>query len=117
MKFTVSADANVFLDGLLQRGDMGLDSLEIIELAENNKLVLYISSSNLMNVIYFLKKGDKTNSEIILAVKNLLSFTTIISPNNSIVINALDADFNDIEDGIQYYTALQIKEIELFHYV
>ncbi len=114
MKFTVSADANVFLDGLLQRGDMGLDSLEIIELAENNKLVLYISSSNLMNVIYFLKKGDKTNSEIILAVKNLLSFTTIISPNNSIVINALDADFNDIEDGIQYYTALQIKDMDYF---
>ncbi len=93
---------------------MGLDSLEIIELAENNKLVLYISSCNLMNVIYFLEKADKTNSEITLAVKNLLSFTTIISPNNSIVIDALDWDFKDIEDGIQYLTALQIKDIDYF---
>lgn len=66
MKYTVSADANVFLDGLLQRGDMDLYSLEIIELAENNKLVLYINSSNLMNVIYFLEKADRTNSEIVL---------------------------------------------------
>lgn len=114
MKFTVSADANVFLDGLLQRGNMGLDCLEIIELAENNDLILYVSSSNLMNVIYFLQKANKPNNEIILAVKNLLSFTTIISPNNATVINALDANFNDIEDGIQYYTGLQIKDTDFF---
>ena len=114
MKFTVCADANVFLDGLLQRGDMGLDCLEIIEFAESDELALFISSSNLMNVIYFLAKAGKTNSEIILATKNLLSFTSIISPNNSIVIDALDAGFNDIEDGIQYHTALQIKEMDYF---
>lgn len=114
MKYTICADANVFLDGLLQRGNIGSDSLEIIELAENNKIVLFISASNLMNVIYFLQKAAKTNNEIILTIKNLLSFTTLISPNNSIVINALDANFNDIEDGIQYYTALQIKEIDYF---
>lgn len=114
MKFTVCADANVFLDGLLQRGDMGLACLEIIEFAESDELVLFISASNLMNVIYFLEKANKPNNEIILAVKNLLSFTTIISPNNATVINALDADFNDIEDGIQYHTALQIKEMDYF---
>lgn len=114
MKYTVFGDTNVILDGLLQRGDMGLDALEIIELAENNEITLFISSSNLINVIYFLQKASKTNSEIILTVKNLLSFTTIISPGSSTVINALDANFNDIEDGIQYYTALQIKEIDYF---
>ncbi len=94
MKYTIFADANVFLDGLLQRGDMGLDSLEIIELAENNEIVLFISASNLMNVIYFLEKAAKTINEIILTIKNLLSSTTLISPNNSIVINALDANVN-----------------------
>lgn len=114
MKYTVFADTNVFLDGLLQRGDMGLESLEIIELAEDNEIMFFTSSSNLINVIYFLQKAAKTNSEIILTIKNLLSFTTIISPGNSIIINALDANFNDIEDGIQYYTALQIKEIDYF---
>ena len=114
MKYTVCADANVFLDGLLQRGALGLDALEIIELAESNELVLFISSSNLMNVIYFLEKAGKTNSDIIPAIKDLLSFTTVISPNNSTVINALDANFNDIEDGIQYYTALQIKDMDFF---
>ncbi|MCW3115458.1 MAG: hypothetical protein JWR18_3854 [Segetibacter sp.] len=114
MKYTVSADANVFLDGLLQRGDTGAEALEIIELAESNQLILYISSSNLMNVVYFLEKAGKTNNEIIPAVKNLLSFTTIISPNNSTVINALEANFNDIEDAIQYYTALQIKDKDYF---
>lgn len=114
MKYTVFADANVLLDGLLQRGDMGLDSLEIIELAESNEIVFFVSSSSLINVIYFLQKAAKTNKEIILTVKNLLSFTTIISPGNLTIINALDANFNDIEDGIQYYTALQIKEVDYF---
>jgi predicted nucleic-acid-binding protein len=114
MKYTVFGDTNVILDGLLQRGDMGLYALEIIELAENNDVILFLSSSNLVNVIYFLQKAGKTNSEIILTVKNLLTFTTIISPGNPIIINALDANFNDIEDGIQYYTALQIKEIDYF---
>ena len=37
MKYTVCADANVFLDGLLQRGTSGLDALEIIELAESDQ--------------------------------------------------------------------------------
>jgi predicted nucleic acid-binding protein len=111
---TICADANVFLDGLLQRGEMGLDCLEIIELAESNQLFLYISSSNLMNVIYFLEKAGKNNSEIILTIKSLLSFTTVISPNNHTVIDALDANFNDIEDGIQYFTALQIEDVAFF---
>ncbi|MDQ6812629.1 MAG: PIN domain-containing protein [Bacteroidota bacterium] len=111
---TVCADANVFLEGLLQRGQIGLDCLEIIELAESRELILFISSSNLMNVIYFLQKSGKDNREIVLTIKNLLSFTTVISPNNTTIINALDANFNDIEDGIQYYTALQIENIAFF---
>src|SRR3954451_6197340 len=107
----ICADANVFLDALLQRGKMGLECLQIIELAERRELILYISSSNLMNVIYFLEKAGKNNRQIVLTLKSLLSFTTVISPDNKTVINALDANFNDIEDGIQYYTALQIEDI------
>ena len=114
MRYTVSADANVFLDGLLQRGIMGVAALEIIELGEQNKLALFISSSNLLNVISFLKKANKTNYEITFLVKNLLSFTTINSPDNSIFINALDAEFSDIEDAVQYHTALQIKGVDYF---
>lgn len=114
MRYTVSADANVFLDGLLQRGDRGLDALEVIELAESNKVVLFISSTNLLNVIYFLKKANKTDNEIILSIKQLLSFTTVNSPDNSIFISALDSGFGDLEDAVQYYTALQIKGIDFF---
>lgn len=114
MRYTVSADANVFLDGLLQRGDRGFDALEVIELAESNKVVLFISSTNLLNVIYFLKKANKTDSEIILSIKQLLSFTTVNSPDNSIFINALDSGFGDLEDAVQYYTALEIKGIDFF---
>ncbi|MCW3111044.1 MAG: hypothetical protein JWQ09_5550 [Segetibacter sp.] len=114
MKYIVSADANVILDGLLQRGDMGLDALEIIELAEYNKIELFVSSSNLLNVIYFLKKANKNNSQIIVLIKKILSFTTVNSPDNLVLINALDTGFNDIEDAIQYFTALQIKGINYF---
>lgn len=110
----VCADANVFLDGLLHRGEMGLECLQIIELAERSELILYISSSNLMNVIYFLEKAGKNNKEIVLTLKSLLSFTSVISPDNKTVINAHDANFNDIEDAIQYYTALQVEDIGYF---
>lgn len=113
MRYTLSADANVFLDGLLQR-EMGIDALEIIELAESNKLVLFVSSSNFMNVIYFLKKANKSNNEIIIVLKNLLSFTIINSPDNSIFLNALEAGFNDLEDAIQYYNAVNVKGIDYF---
>src|SRR4051812_2830850 len=104
---TICADANVFLDALLQRGELGLECLQIIELAERSELILYISSSKLINVRYFLQKAGKNNSRIVLTLKSLLSFTTVISPDNKTIIKALHAGFNDIEDAIQYYTALQ----------
>lgn len=80
---------------------LGLDSLEIIELAKNNEIFFFTSSSILLKVIHFLEKAATTNSKIILTVKNLFSFTTIVSPSNSTVINALDANFSNIKDGIQ----------------
>jgi predicted nucleic acid-binding protein len=110
----ICADANVFLDALLQRGKMGLECLQIIEMAERRELILYISSSNLMNVIFFLQKAGKNNRQILLTLKSLLSFATVISPDNKTIIKALDPDFNDIEDAIQYYTALQVDDIGFF---
>ncbi len=114
MNYTVFGDSNVFLVGLLQRGEIGLQALEIIELAESGRIKLFTSSSNLINLIYFLKKANNTNSQIAIAVKNMLAFITVISPNNSVFSDALDAGFSDLEDAIQYHTARQIKGIDYF---
>ena len=114
MNCIVAADANVFLDGLLHRGEMAGDAMNIIELAEEKMILVYASSATMLNVSYFLKKAGKSSVEIITTFDNLLPYIKINSPDEKMFLNALHAGFTDLEDAVQYYTALNIRGIDYF---
>ena len=59
-------------------------------------------------------KQKINKEEVIISIELILSYTNLIDTSKQTFKNALRAGFNDIEDAIQYHTALQIKGIDYF---
>ena len=47
-------------------------------------------------------------------MKKLLNYLQIVNPTKESILNAYNSDFIDVEDGIQYYTALGNEGIDYF---
>ena len=107
MAYKVFVDANVILDFTLKRENYN-DAKKIIELILQGKLLGFVTPAIIHIVGYWLTKayGTKKAKEIILA---LLIDISIIDISHAITITALHSKINDIEDALQYYTALENK--------
>ncbi|MEO5911097.1 MAG: PIN domain-containing protein [Pelobium sp.] len=101
----VFVDANVILDFILKREKF--ESAKILfELGERNKIKLFISSSILHIIAHWLIKklgSDITKSTMLY----LLEHIKVIEGSHDCSVKALESKFNDIEDALQYYIALQ----------
>ncbi|WP_221394847.1 PIN domain-containing protein [Dyadobacter sp. NIV53] len=111
MASKVFIDANILLDFLLKRNDYK-DSEKIIQLILDKKVHAFITPSIVHIVGYWITKayGNLKAKELLLT---LLSDITVIDSNHQITLIALHSKIDDIEDALQYYTAIQHK-IDLF---
>lgn len=100
-------DANVLLDFLLKRKNYAV-SRQIIEMAQAGTVRACTSPSVLHIIAYWLTKehGSKLSKKMILA---LLQEITIIDASHEIAIAAVQSSSSDIEDALQYFTALHHK--------
>lgn len=107
MAFKVFIDANILLDFTLKRAGYQ-ESKEIVQLALDGHIVLYITPSIVHIVGYWLSKGysPAKAKEILLT---LLADVLILDMPHEIVIAALHSKMEDIEDALQYYTAIHHK--------
>ncbi len=107
MAYKIFFDVNVLLDYTLQRKNF--EEIELlINNIENGFQKGFITSATIHTLSYFLTKeyGIKKAKELLL---NLLSTFNVIDPPEEIIKSALHANFNDIEDAIQAYTAIYYK--------
>ncbi|MEO7529981.1 MAG: PIN domain-containing protein [Sediminibacterium sp.] len=107
MAFKVFLDANILLDFILKREDYE-QSKTIIELAVSGDIQAFITPSIVHIVGYWLTKsyGNAKAKELLLT---LLADVTVIDLPHEIAVNALHSKINDIEDALQYYTAIHHK--------
>lgn len=106
----VFLDANVFLDLFLDRGVFA-DAAEIIlGWCENGKIEGYTSATNIAN-IYYLINQQKTKPETKKIIRKILEFLSIPATSRKDLLLAIESDFSDFEDGIQYYSALNIDTV------
>ena len=107
MAFKVFLDANILLDFTLQR-DNYEQSKKIVALAVNGNIQAFITPSILHILGYWLTKYyDKAKAKEILLT--LLTDVTIIDLPHEIAVNALHSKITDIEDALQYYSAIHYK--------
>jgi predicted nucleic acid-binding protein len=104
MASKVFLDANILLDFTLKREEYE-QAKHIISLVVNGNIQAFITPSIVHIVGYWLTKayGNAKAKELLLT---LLTEVTIIDIPHEIVLNALHSKINDIEDALQYYTAM-----------
>lgn len=101
-------DTNIILDLLGEREPFYLPSAQLATLADQKKIKLIASPISFATVNYFLIKSEGMSN----AKEKLRKFKIlceIASMNECIVEKALNSDFEDFEDALQYFCALDSK--------
>lgn len=101
----VFLDTNIIIDLLAQREPFYKDAQALFTLADQGQIELQISALSFANASYALSKYH----QVATAKKYLQQFKVLVSilPLDDKTIElALASEFQDIEDGFQYFTAL-----------
>ena len=99
-------DTDVILDVSIEREMDIKDSVKIINLVENKLLNGYTSSVIFSNT-YYIQRKLIGHDIAINFLKNLRMLLTVLNVDDLIIKKALETDFKDFEDAIQYYTAIE----------
>ena len=107
MAYKIYFDINVLLDLTLQRSNFNEVELIMNEI-QNGFKKGFLTGATIHTLSYFLSKryDQKKVKELLL---NLLSIINVIDAPQNIINKALHANFNDIEDALQVYTALHFN--------
>lgn len=107
MASRVFLDANVLLDFTLKREAYTV-AREIMNMIVNGQVQAYVTPSIIHILGYWLTKeyGNAKAKELLLT---MLSDITVIDINHDITVSALHSKIKDIEDALQYYSAIHHK--------
>jgi len=102
-------DTNIILDLLAYRMPFYTDAAELFSLADKKKLTLSISSLCLADIHYILSKQN-SGMEVRKILRNFKVLVNVLSLDDKITDLALNSEFRDFEDAIQYYTAIENEQ-------
>ena len=101
-------DSDILLDVFLNRVPHYTSSADVLLLAEDKSYTFCTSVHALLNIHYLAKKtfGEKNARA---AIKVITTKLSIIAEDNNIVQSAIESNFGDFEDAVQYYAAISVK--------
>jgi predicted nucleic acid-binding protein len=107
MAFKIFLDANVCLDFLLRREKYS-ETKRIFQNIFSGEISSFVTPAIVHIMAFYLVKhyGKQVVKTIIL---DLLTSVTVIDCNHETTINAVNSQMADIEDALQYYTAMHHK--------
>ena len=103
----VFLDTNIVADLFLKREPFCQNSLKLFTLGFHKKITLYVSSLSYATLAYLCRKMKK--EERVLLFEKLRSLTVTTTVDRQTVDMALVSDFDDLEDAMQYYSAISSK--------
>ncbi len=98
-------DSDIILDLLAEREPHYIHAARLFTLINQNKIIAYTSPLIFANLHYLLKK-QTTNIAALKSLRKLKTFVKILSIDERVIEQSLNSEFNDFEDAIQYYTAV-----------
>ena len=102
----VFIDTGIFLDVALARQPFFTASKIALAMAENNIIIGNISSNCIANIFYILRKsGGDINARFF--ISKIIQYVQVITINHQNVIEALNSNFSDFEDGLQNFSAIE----------
>lgn len=104
----VFLDTDVLLDFLLDRQPFNTHAQVIFNLADTGKIELLISALSIANANYILGRFV-SNERRSAVLSQLIAFVRICPLSGTEILQAMSLNFKDLEDGIQYATAVNNK--------
>ena len=103
-------DTNIVIDLLSRRDPYYKESAALFSLADRNKIEISISSLTIANTSYILSQQLKT-TKVKEILRKLRLVVNVLPLNDKIIGLALnDETFTDLEDGFQYFTAVEYEQ-------
>jgi len=104
----VFVDTNVLLDVLAHREPFYDASAQVWSLAELGEVTAYISAISFNNVYYIVRKvEDKATADR--AMRLLRDVFDSVAPDSKVINQAIDSQFGDFEDAVQFHSATRAK--------
>ena len=105
-------DSDVILDLVLHREDHFQFAQNLFDQYQLGQCALITSSIVLANMNFIIRKLHDVkfaNSSVLFVNKHF----KIIDANNDDIENSIQSKFSDFEDGVQYFSALRSKKIDV----
>ncbi len=107
MSLKIYIDTNVFLNSILNR-DNGISN-EILSFLESKDVDIILNNISIINIHYFASKDkDLTKNMVKEYINSFLDEYIVFSADTKILQTALNSNFDDFEDGVQYFYARDI---------
>jgi predicted nucleic acid-binding protein len=101
----VLLDTNIIIDVALDRDPFFTDSERVVRLAELNQIKGYISATTFGDMYYVVRK-TKGKDWTLQFLQRMTTICQVATVDLSIIARALNANFRDFEDAIQYSAAI-----------
>lgn len=98
-------DINICLDLLLKRNPHLHTAAQIFQASEQGKIQVVVSAIS-FDTMFYIMRATHSVQETVDKLKRLSSITYIGSADDQVIKNSLVAGWNDLEDAIQYYSAV-----------
>ena len=105
-------DTNIIIDFLADRIPYSEYAAILFQLAKEKKITIFISAISINNTYYILRKVTSHKKALNL-ISEILEYIVIQETNDEIIKKAIKSNFNDFEDAIQYYSAVQLNIIDI----
>lgn len=99
-------DTNIIIDFLGERKGFYDPAAKIMTLADRKKIKIYVSAVSMATAYYVLAKYENKKAALE-KVRKFKVLCEISSMNNQVFEKALNAPFDDFEDALQYFSAVE----------
>lgn len=101
----VFLDANIVIDFLGERDNFYKPAAKVLTLGDRKKIKVYTSATSISTTYYLLTKYE--NAKIALQkIRRFKMLCSIAIMDDEVIEKAIDSDFKDFEDAMQYYSAI-----------
>ena len=111
MKRKVFVDTDIIYDLVAKREPFYLPAAKLFTMADEGNLQIFISALSLPNIHYLISK-EKSGEEAKQTLRKLKVLIHVVLLTEKVIDLALNSEFEDFEDAIQYFSALQ-SDIEV----
>ena len=102
----VFADTDICIDLLSGRKPFISNAEKFFSLADNGKIKVFVSALSFSNIDYVLR-SQYSGSYSRKTIAKFKTLVTVLPVDSRTIDLAIASEFNDFEDAIQYYTAIE----------